>query len=272
VQKVESSRLKVGEDDVHLWFAAPEDLENDELLTQYRQLLSPAEIRRLEAFRFEKDQLNFLVAHALVRIVLSRYSSQPAAELEFVPNHWGRPEVAYPPHIQLKFSLSRSKNLVLCGVTATREIGVDVEHTEWRSPLDVADRFFAPTEISELRKLPAESQRSRFFDYWTLKESYIKARGMGLSIPLDKFSFDLRRESHIRLAVDPELGGEGDDWGFLLLQAGRHHRVAVAVRRRPGGQIRWRAWKSAPLKVDRPLLPSVRARTPDFSATPSSST
>ena len=99
-------------------------------------------------------------------------------------------------------------------------MGVDVEDTERSGEtVEIADQFFSPLEAAALRALPADRQRARFFDYWTLKEAYIKARGMGLAIPLEQFSFLLDDwPAPIRVAFDP---------------APRRRRRRLAVRAAP---------------------------------------
>ena len=69
----------------------------------------------------------------------------------------------------------------------------------------IANRFFSPTEAAALSGVPEHRRQERFFEYWTFKESYIKARGMGLSIPLDRFSFHYSDERAVRIAIDPVL-------------------------------------------------------------------
>jgi 4'-phosphopantetheinyl transferase len=97
--------------------------------------------------------------------------------------------------------------------------------------LDVADRFFSPFEVRALRALPAAEQMDRFFFYWTLKESYIKARGMGLAISLSAFSFDLDTSpgSGIRVLFDPSLEDDPGRWQFSALSYGRRHTIAAGL-------------------------------------------
>ena len=90
----------------------------------------------------------------------------------------------------LNFNISHTKSLVLLGVTSDGALGVDVENCRSReAPLKIAHQFFAPEELAELQALPRAQQHDRFFEYWTLKESYIKARGMGLSLPFELVQF-----------------------------------------------------------------------------------
>ncbi len=128
------------------------------------------------------------------------------------------------------------------------EIGVDVEDTERKSEtVGVADRFFSPREVAALHALPEAAQRGRFFDYWTLKEAYIKARGMGLAIPLDQFSFLLDGAPPIRIAFDPRLGDDAATWQFERFTLTARHRTAVAIRR-TGADLRVVVRATVPLR------------------------
>ncbi|MGH9333944.1 MAG: 4'-phosphopantetheinyl transferase family protein, partial [Vicinamibacteria bacterium] len=132
----------------------------------------------------------------------------------------------------LRFNLSHTSGLIVCLVARGRQVGVDVEdRSRGGELLDVADRFFSPFEVQALRALPEEDQIDRFFFYWTLKESYIKARGLGLAIPLSQFSFDLDAENYkgIRVLFDSELDDEPERWRFSALSYGRRHAIASTL-------------------------------------------
>jgi phosphopantetheinyl transferase (holo-ACP synthase) len=96
---------------------------------------------------------------------------------------------------------------------------------------DIADRFFAPREVADLRALPAADQPRVFFDYWTLKEAYIKARGMGLALPLAHFAFTLRPPAAPTIAFDAEIQDDPDSWQFSQAWPSPDHRLGLAVRR-----------------------------------------
>jgi 4'-phosphopantetheinyl transferase len=243
---VEDAGLGVGEDEVHLYFADPREAVRAAALPHYREVLGRDEIERAERFHFEKDRVNYMVAHALVRETLGRYLRSASSALRFETNPWGRPFLAGELEGRLQFNLSRSRDLVLLGVTKTRALGVDVEYSQRRGVVEIADRYFAPTEVGELRRLAEAEQQGRFFDYWTLKESYIKARGMGLSLELDKFAFSMSAEAAIALTVEPELSDHGDHWDFLLLEPDGEHKAAVAVERVLGRPFAWSAFKAVP--------------------------
>ena len=87
--------------------------------------------------------------------------------------------------------LSNTTGLVVCAVSRDCVIGIDVENIARTLDADeLAPSVFAPAELADFRRSGLEDRRNRFFSYWTLKESYIKARGRGLSLPLDAFWFE----------------------------------------------------------------------------------
>jgi 4'-phosphopantetheinyl transferase len=70
-----------------------------------------------------------------------------------------------------------------------------------------------------------------FFDYWTLKEAYIKARGLGLTLPLGQFTFHRIPGRAPAISFAPELHDDPSSWQFAQFWPTRDHRMAVAVRR-----------------------------------------
>ncbi len=224
--------MTLGEHDVHVWTAVPEDVTDTSARDHCASLLSAAETERMERFHFETDRHTYLIAHALVRTALSRYAPVPPTAWEFDIGQYGRPDIR-PGQCDapLRFNLSHTRGLVAVAVSLDRDIGVDVEHVRPRAlSLDVADRYFAPTEVTALRAQPAGAQRDRFFTYWTLKESYIKARGMGLALPLDQFAFDVDSGADIGIAFDPRLDDDPATWWFHASRVSADHRLAVAAR------------------------------------------
>ena len=237
------------EGEAHLWWVRPEDVPEDRM-GMLRGWMDPSECERHDRYVFARDQKLFLVTRALVRTVLSRYTGVAPGHWGFTANPWGRPEVARPdPHrhtaggTALRFNLANTDGMVVLLVARGREVGVDVERIDRPAPLDVAERFFAPAEVAALRSLASDARPRRFFDYWTLKESYIKARGMGLAIPLEHFAFTLGpgdSRGGITVALDPSLHDDASAWQFVQVQVPparggtTAHLVAVAVRRDRG--------------------------------------
>lgn len=224
-----------GPSEAHLWLMrAPEPLEREPLAPLLRWL-APDEVARYERYLVEHARDEFFLTRVLVRSVLSRYAAIEPEAWEFERNEHGRPEVSGPEGApRVRFNLSNTRGLIACMVRGEgeREVGVDVEDTERKGEtVRIAEHFFAPEEVRSLRALPEGRQRLRFFEHWTLKEAYIKARGMGLAIPLDRFAFHLDAPPAIRIAFDPRLGDDASSWQFGLSRPSSRHMLAWAVRR-----------------------------------------
>ncbi len=200
---------------IDIWCAFCDSIADPVLLQRYRRLLTDAERAQQARFHFESDRHRYLITRALLRTTLSRYADMAPEDWTFVANAYGRPAIANAGITGLTFNLSHSRKLVVLAVVRGCELGVDTEDTLTRAPpLEIADRFFAPEEVASLRALPERRQLQRFFQHWTLKESYIKARGRGLSLPLDQFAFHFADPDQVTLTVQPRMQDTADNWDF----------------------------------------------------------
>ena len=222
---------QLSDEQAHLWWADPAAFHDSVHLARYRHLLTEAERAKVDRFRFTRDRHTALMTRVLVRVVLSRYCDVTPREWRFHTNHYGRPEVAMP-RCGVRFNLSHTAGLVVCLVSRGREVGVDAENLSREGAwLELAERFFAPTEAAAVRKIDESRRRRRFLEYWTLKESYIKARGMGLAIPLDGFSFDLNDSvsEGIEIRFAEAVCDDPVRWQFTLEPFSTEHLVATAI-------------------------------------------
>lgn len=227
--------LSASEHRIDVWLAHYDRISDPSLHAEYRALLTQEERGKEFRFYFPDDQRRYLVTRAMVRTVLSRYLGIAPTDWRFANNSYGRPEIANLTRAEcgLCFNISHTRGLIALAVTQRREVGVDVENVVVREvSIDIADRFFAQTEVQELATVPPERQQDRFFEYWTFKESYIKARGMGLSIPLGKFSFHYPHERAVQLAVEPELEDDAARWSFWQYRPTPEYLLAVCAERR----------------------------------------
>lgn len=240
---------------IHVWLTDPDQIYETALLARYRELLCPAELQREQRFLFAADRHRFLVSHALLRTVLSCYAPVAPEEWQFETNRWGRPELrGGPARGRLRFNLSHTTALAAVAVTLERDIGIDVEDCRRRIDLAVADRYFAPPEVEQLRRMPAEQQPDAFLQFWTLKEAYIKARGIGLSLGLKGFWFRLpdvnepaSAQQPIEVGFDTQLGDDPGNWQFVRYHVATHHRLAIAVRRDTGTELQVHFYQTVPL-------------------------
>ena len=219
--------------EIHLWLSFYEEIDVH-LHPAYRKLLHPAEREQEPRFYFETDRRRYLVTRALLRTVLSRYAPLEPPQWMFSTNDYGKPEIANAQvrKQRLAFNLSHTRNLIVLGITRGRSLGVDVENLRRRkASIEVADHFFAPQEVAALTAEPAEKQQYRFFEYWTLKEAYIKARGMGLTLPLHKFGFHYSDDHSVKITIDPDLGDDAARWQFWQFRPSPDYLAAICGER-----------------------------------------
>jgi 4'-phosphopantetheinyl transferase len=220
--------------EVHVWCRTTGGLDEGEI-ARLVERLSPEERAICERFRFDRDRRDYAAAHALLRSALSRYAEIAPESWEFEQEPGGKPRLApksNPPC--LFFNLSHTHGLVACAISASAEIGIDVERAD-RYVQDVAERFYSERENERLRGCESESLRAQhFIELWTLKEAYVKALGFGLSHPLNTIEFEVAPVIRFRppQSVDPRewtftLGAPAP--GYCLAVAARHGRASIRI-------------------------------------------
>jgi 4'-phosphopantetheinyl transferase len=186
---------------------------------------------RATRFYFEKDRRHFIVARGVLRAILGRYLDLAPECLSFCYSSYGKPALSGEPDLNsIRFNLSHSYGVALYAVTRGREVGIDLERI--RSDLAVAQiaaRFFHRREIEMLRALPGEMQNRAFFRCWTRKEAYIKARGEGLSLPLDRFDVSLDPGEPGMVDGASRDPSEASRWSLQELNPIPGYAAAVAV-------------------------------------------
>jgi len=224
-------------DQLHVWIAKPERFRDEAALARYRSWLSADECARADRYMAADDRHLFLVAHALLRATLSLYGDLRPEQWQFTSDEQGRPEIAAPQtgETRLRFSLSHTPGLVACAVSERGECGIDVEGIGRVSdPRGLAARYFHRREREEIDRLSDEVVDARFVEYWTLKEAYVKARGLGLALALDGFYFTLGHGGPISIAFEAPASDRSAAWQFDLWRPTADHVLAVAGQRRGG--------------------------------------
>ncbi len=224
--------LELPENEVHVWRSA---LTLPAFIRQSLQRsLAPEESARAERFYFEKDRNHFIVARGLLRTLIGQYLKIEPDQVRFCYNSYGKPLL--DPSLnqkQLSFNLSHSHDLVLYAFTYGREVGIDVEYMRPDVEYEQLAKYsFSPHENSMLQTLPASARQEAFFNCWSRKEAYIKARGMGLSLPLDSFDVSLRPDEPVALLHNRDDAQEAERWSFRELAAGHSYASALAVEGR----------------------------------------
>jgi len=234
------------EGEAHLWLmgldnwrpALAEPLLNDEESLRARKLRHP------------DAQKNFMAGRALIRSTLSRYADVEPASWTFRSTRLGRPEIA-TPQSRLRFNLAHTPGLAACVVTSDAACGVDVEWLERPlRPLRIAKHSFAPQEFKDLATRQGAELRGRFFDYWTLKEAYYKARGSGIPFRLTGARFSLEGEAGIRFEPASSEKTHAREWQFGLWRPLASHVLAVAVQTGGASHLDVRCFRSAESEVE----------------------
>lgn len=202
---------------VELWYLTTGSVIDHALVATCEALLAPEERARGEAFVFPIHRHEHLVTRALARAVLARHVGGTPGELAFQRTEHGRPELVPPP--ALRFNLTNTVHLVACAVSPDgAEVGVDAEPlSRAEDVLAVAETVFTAREREALGHVTGEARRRRAVGLWTAKESYMKARGLGLS--LEPSSFEI---------LEGRIHPEDRPWTLVELEL-EGHLVTVCV-------------------------------------------
>jgi 4'-phosphopantetheinyl transferase len=221
----------LGEGEVHLWrlLLDPPSWPLDVL----RGYLAPDELARARQFVFERDRDQFIAARGALRAMLGHYAGCGPGEVRFGYGAHGKPFLAGSPAAgELTFNLSHTRGLGLCAVARGRQLGVDVERIRPEVDiLGIARSTFSPTEWARLEELSGELRLAAFYACWTRKEAYIKARGDGLSYPLDAFDVSCSPGEPAAIMRSADGPAEQHRWSLFAIDAGEGYAAALAVER-----------------------------------------
>ncbi len=250
-----SNRSHHGAQELDVWcFYYEPVLEDATIVSAYESLLSNVEHQRYRALVFEEDRLIFLASRALIRCALSHYTTNPPEAWCFELGSNGKPRLAtVPPCGPLHFNLSNTKGLAVCGVSRHAErLGVDVEYLARMGPFaNIANRHFTDNEVAILRAQPNSDKQEAFLRLWTLKESFLKATGKGLSIPLNQFAFMLAPghpvfTEKISISFTEQLLENAEHWRFAQWRLPGRYIVTLGID--AGGiPLRYHLLQAAPL-------------------------
>jgi 4'-phosphopantetheinyl transferase len=215
-------------DEVHVWRTTLDLAASD--IARLRQMLSVDERERADRFHFDADRRRSVIGRGYLRLLLGRILNLPPSELQFEYDEFGKPGLMPRLEPSLEFNVSHSGDLILIAIAIGRAVGVDVEKIRTDlDPVYVAAHFFSTSECKILASLGGDDQYDAFFACWTRKEAYLKARGIGLSLPLDQFDVSfLPIEAPRLLATRPDPA-EAGRWKLQALEVASDHAAALAA-------------------------------------------
>lgn len=232
--------LSAARQEVHVWRSGL-DLSPSRV-DGFLSSLTSDEQARAQRFHFQRDREHFIVARGVLRAILGQYLDTEPGRIRFSYSEYGKPALAKELGADsVRFNMSHSHGLALFAVTLDRELGVDLE---WIRPGvaddQIAERFFSPQEVRVLRALPRNLQDEAFFNCWTRKEAYIKAKGEGLSMPLNLFNVSLAPGEPAALLSTSGDPQEASRWSLRELFPGAGFAAAAAVQ---GDDWQFRCWQ-----------------------------
>jgi 4'-phosphopantetheinyl transferase len=216
--------------EIHVWLVKLS--EDSPVVERAHSVLSSDERERAMQFRSGSLRAAFVVSHGVLRILLGGYCNRQASDLKFGYGHQGKPFLAdaeFPIH----FNMSHSGEVAAYAFAVGQELGVDIEqHRTFPDKEKIAARFFSTCEYSEFMRIPEQERDVAFFNCWVCKEAYIKARGGGLSIPLDSFQVSVAPRDPARLINVYANVAEAGAWTIQKFTPAPEYSGAVAVRDR----------------------------------------
>ena len=226
-------RPALAEGEVHVWLAQLPSAHGE--LEKLRALLTPEEAERARQFRTERLRERWELTRGILRSLLADYLAVSAHEIVFQLGPQGKPALVAPP--QFFFNTSHSGDHAAFAFTRAGEVGVDIEQVrgDLRRHDLIAQRFFTPAERAELASVLEPERVRAFFDLWTRKEAFVKARGDGVFSGLEKFTVALN-EPRVRHVT----GGDAAQWWMAALPEMDGHAGAVVVQ---APKCRARFWK-----------------------------
>ena len=222
-------------DELHVWFGPLEF--SGEHREQIENLLSAEERERAKKFIAPQARDSFVATRAILRSLLSSYLAISPHQISLDVGPHGKPELSSAHANKVCFNVSHSHGMGLCAFTASQPVGADVEKIRASfEGMEIAERFFSKAEIAVLNQVPQPRRAEAFFRCWTRKEAYIKARGLGMSIPLDSFSVEFAdtREQTLR-------DENNEEWSCYDLDVGADYAAAVVARGK-GWKLRRFSW------------------------------
>ncbi|MGH7504676.1 MAG: 4'-phosphopantetheinyl transferase family protein [Longimicrobiales bacterium] len=217
-------------DHVHVWRARLD--QPAPMIAALADVLSEDERARAARFRADSHRDRFIVCRAAQRDILGAYAGIAPESIAFEYSAHGKPSLDIgAEHARgIRFNTSNSSDLAVFAVAVGRELGIDVEAERTIADvLSLARRFFSPVEFEALSAIPAESMHRAFLTCWTRKEAFVKAVGLGVSMPLDRFDVPVRPQDPAALLCTRPDASVAGRWSMHSLNVGPGYVGTVVI-------------------------------------------
>jgi 4'-phosphopantetheinyl transferase len=237
---------------IHVWYLEPPSEAESPSIEEFTPFTSASERERALRFYFPADRWAYITAQALLRWALAHQLATDPDKLLFRRTEHGRP-LLKDPSSGLFFSLTHSRSLVAVAIACHQAVGVDTEEVGRQVNTDeIAGSYFSASEVAHLRAQPIPDRNLHFFVQWTLKESFLKAIGMGLYAPIDTLEI-IPTNDIIEIKFHHPFPEPLTGWSFWASELNGHHLAISARTDLPQLEIQFR-------KAPRFWLPSIKTR------------
>ncbi len=219
------NKINLNENEVHIYYVMINSAK--QFIPFLKKYLSNEEKLKVMKYIFEKDRAIQMISRSVLKNILSRYLSDKTEDVIFSYNQFGKPFISENKNPDsIRFNLSHSGNMILYAVSRKRNVGIDVQEiNKTVSVTDIIEHYFSDHEIAQFKSLPEELMLKAFYSCWTRKEAYIKARGKGLSFPLNSFSVPVFPGLCSKLLHDDE----GTGWSLTDIISSPEYTAAIAA-------------------------------------------
>jgi len=191
--------------------------EFQDRLIQYLPLAGKLRVRNRQNLT---SKLHTVAGELLARYSVGQYLGSPDQEMNLEFGEKGKPHIGNLPGVH--FNISHSGHYVVCAVAPT-EVGIDVERVR-NVNLRIAERFFSETEIQDLMACDEKDRMHYFITLWTIKESYLKAIGRGLTQHLNSFTIIKKKDLYLLTGNE-----EAERYGIETQQLPNEYMMAVCT-------------------------------------------
>jgi 4'-phosphopantetheinyl transferase len=218
--------FKLESNTVNTWFININDVQDK--FEKFSNIISIDEKKRANKFHFKKDKNLFIMSRVVLRLLSGKYLNIEPETITFKYGKYGKPDFDFDTN--LKFNISHSGEMVILSFVLDYDIGVDIEKIKHDfDVLDIATNYFSKLEIEALKKAPKEKQSEFFYRCWTRKESFIKAKSIGLSFPLDQFSVSINSDKQVDLLETKWDKNEFKSWSLFSFSPDSDYIGAISV-------------------------------------------
>ncbi len=254
-----------GDSSIHVFLARPDALVPPGAAEAVALSLDDADRLHIARFRFPHDRSIATASRMLQRLAIGRVAQIPPSDMHsirFSSSTGARPALQEPASARMiDFSAANTDGLVACAVSCSTRIGVDIEKLQPALAPGLLEYCCTPDEQLRLSRLPGDQQPCAFIQLWTLKEAYLKARGIGLQVSPRLLGFHLADLGGTPLLeADAAIEANPRYWHFRMLDAGNAHAASLCAygedHALPPVMLWWCSWSGQGFVFERQLADS----------------